>query len=122
MTQGETALAKRIAEERELAVINETAKRVHTVLCNYAETLCRQQGENGVVTVADSMALIKGAVSGVAVLVARMALQRNPAAGDDPRPPEEYIADQLRVQFIDTFREVARADAQAALAAGAPVS
>lgn len=111
-----------IAGQRELQVINEAAKRIHTVLCNYAETLCRQQGEKGVVTKEDSMALLKGAVSGIAVLVARMALQRNPEAGNDPRPPEEYIADQLRVQFIDTFHEVARADAAAAIADGATVS
>lgn len=104
------------AAERELVILNDAAKRVHTVLCNHAEALARQQGQAGYCTAADSLALIKGGISAIAVMVARMALERSPLT-NDPRSVEEYFGDVLRTQFIDTFREVQQQDAFAAMAA-----
>jgi hypothetical protein len=104
------------AAARELDILNDAAKRVHTVLCNHAETLARQQGQAGYCTAADSLALIKGGISAIAIMVARMALERS-AVSNDPRTVEEYFGDVLRTQFIDTFREVQKQDALAALAA-----
>jgi hypothetical protein len=100
------------AAERELEVINAAAKRVHTVLCGQAEAMARTHGQGGYCTAADSLALIKGAVSGIAVLVARMALERNPTS-EDSRTVEEYFGDQLKEQFVHTFREVQQRDALA---------
>lgn len=106
-------------EAHHLAIVNETAKRVHTVMCNYAEVLGRGKGE--ILSPGESLAVINGAVSGIAVLVARMAISRNPTA-TDTRSVEEYYADCLKEQFIGTYRETQQMDAQADLAAGAPVS
>lgn len=112
------AEADRIAKETE--IISEMARRVHTVMCNYAETLIRRNPtKDGTVSAADSQSLIHGAVSGIAVMVARMAITRNPDADPaDQRTPEECYAGDLMNQFIHTYHETQRQDAEAALAGG----
>lgn len=108
-------------QKAQLEIVNEMARRVHTVMCNYAQVLTRKT-KDGTVTAADSNALINGAVSGIAVLVARMAITANPAVTADFRPPEEYFADMLKQQFIMTYRQTQQLDSAQAIGEGAPVN
>jgi hypothetical protein len=114
------AKARAEAVARETEIISEMARRVHTVMCNFAETLVRKNpSKDGTVSNVDSQSLIHGAISGVAVMVARMALSRNPDADpDDQRTPEEFYAETLMQQFVHTYRDVQRQDAEAAMAGG----
>lgn len=112
-------LEKRRAEQ--LEIVNEMARRVHTVMCNYAQVLSRKT-KDGTVTAEDSQALINGGVSGIAVLVARMAISGNPAVTGDYRPPEEFFADMLKEQFIAVYRETQQLDASQAIGQGEPIN
>ena len=109
------------ATKEQLEILNEMARRVHTVMCNYAQALSRKT-KDGTVTAPDSQALINGAVSGIAVMVARMAISGNPAVTGDYRPPEEYFADMLKEQFVTVYRSTQEQDAALAIKQGATIS
>jgi hypothetical protein len=89
-------------EQREhaqhMAVLNETARRVHTVMANYTQFLARGRPEQAL-SMSESHAIINGCVSGLAAFCAMMDMKK---LRDDA--PE--IVDQLIDLLSDQFRHV----------------
>lgn len=92
-------------EARLGAILNETMRRVHTVMAKHSETLARGRPEQAL-TFEETQAVLNGAVSGIAAFAAMMHFVRNPHSADQ-RTPEEWLADTLHHQFVEAFRLVA---------------
>jgi hypothetical protein len=117
----EKAMADEAAEaeaKRLLDVLNETSRRCHTVACNYAATLARQD----VLGHAETHAMINGMATAIGVFCGGMEFQRNAAHSDDPRSPEEVLADMIRDQFLAVFRDFVAKRGQQEVDQGASVS
>ena len=96
-----------------MTVLNEAAKRVHTVLANFSTYLARGRPEQAC-SASETHALINGCASGLACFCAMMDIQ--PVNPDAPgNPPEDVLATLIEDQFKHVFRDQ-RAKVEAAIA------